>query len=71
MSYEEEKKALGEWYKQKTHEYLAALDKEGIQGFDSPLDALHKQDTKEFNRRLRALKEKYGIESTNSANESA
>ncbi|MDR3331545.1 MAG: hypothetical protein LBT08_02855 [Synergistaceae bacterium] len=62
MSYEEEKKELGEWYKQKTHEYLEALDREHLPGLDSPLDALHKQDTKEFNRRLLALKEKYGVE---------
>ena len=60
MSYEDERKSLFEWYRQKTIDYLEALDKEGLQGFDSPLDAVHKEDTKEYNRRLFALKEKYG-----------
>jgi hypothetical protein len=29
MSYEEEMKALGEWFKQRTDEYIEALNKEG------------------------------------------
>jgi hypothetical protein len=62
MSYDEEFKALWKWYEQKTEEYIEVSHREHLPGLDSPLDALHKQDTKEFNRRLLALKEKYGVE---------
>jgi hypothetical protein len=61
LNYEEERLGLFEWYKRKTHEYIEASRVENSPGLDSPLDALHKQDTKEFNRRLLALQEKYGI----------
>jgi hypothetical protein len=62
MSYEEEMKALGEWFKQTTSEYLEALNKEGpVHGFDSPLDEVRKRDVKEYNRRLLELKARYGV----------
>jgi hypothetical protein len=64
MTFEEEMKALGEWIKQRTDEYIEALnrEREHLQGLDSPLDEVRKQDDKEFNRRLLELKKKYSVE---------
>ena len=62
MSYEAEKKELAEWYDQRCDEYHAALDRDSKGDMDSEHDVWHKEDTQEFNRRLIALKEKYGIE---------
>jgi hypothetical protein len=41
---------------------LEAAERDHKPGYlDSKHDAAHRQDTKEFNRRLIALKEKYGV----------
>jgi hypothetical protein len=61
MSFEKEMQELYEWYGVRCDEYTNALENEGLHGLDSPLDALHNQDTKEYNRRLFALHEKYGM----------
>lgn len=61
MSYEEEKNALKEEFDAK----FAALAKEEdaamIRGLDSEYDAERKMLMREENKRLKALKEKYGI----------
>jgi hypothetical protein len=61
MSFEEEYEELWKWFRQKTEEYLEACSKDTTEGFDSPLDIVRKLDVKEYNRRLVALKEKYGV----------
>jgi hypothetical protein len=66
MSYKEEYEALWAWYDQKTEEYIKTSREEilsgKIKGLDSELEVIHKQDLIEFNRRLDALKAKYGID---------
>ena len=62
MSFEEELHVLCGWFTQKTEAYIEASNKEPSKGFDSPLDVVRKSDVQEYNRRLRALKEKYGVQ---------
>jgi hypothetical protein len=62
MSYEEEKEALWEWYMQKIREYIEVSKQEYQKGYlDSEADVLYRENNKEFNRRLAALREKYGV----------
>ena len=67
MNYKKEYKDLWAWYNQKCDEnnkaFSEALLRGEIQGLDCELDAQHREDTKEFNRRLDALRAKYVMES--------
>ena len=60
MSYEDEVKALWEWYEQKSREYLTAPIEKGC--LDSELDVQHHKDAVEYRRRRLELMAKYGIE---------
>jgi hypothetical protein len=62
VNFEEEFEILANWYRQKVKEYIKASNEEEIKGLDSELDALHREDTEEYNRRLVLLKAKYGEE---------
>ena len=62
MSFEEEFEILASWYRQKVKEYLEASEKTEVLELDSELNALHREDTKEYNRRLTLLRVKYGKE---------
>jgi hypothetical protein len=66
MSFKEEYDALWVWYDQRFEKYEKACDEEHFSGrnkgiFDSSLDAVLKEDAQEYNRRLDALKAKYGM----------
>ena len=58
MSYEEEKEAIWKWYEQRTREYFNTPIGPGR---DSDANAQHQEDFMEYNRRLNALDEKYGV----------
>jgi hypothetical protein len=66
VNFEEEFAVLAAWLRQKTKEYNEASDKERRSGkdhgLDSELNAVHRQDIAEYNRRLDDLKAKYGID---------
>jgi hypothetical protein len=66
MNYEEEKKTLGEWFKQNHHEndkaHREAWSRGEIRGLDSEFGLKTKQINTEYNRRLVLLKAKYGKE---------
>jgi hypothetical protein len=65
MTLEEEYQALKDWHKQKSDENDKAAREAWIQGkirgLDSEFDVISKQINGEYNRRLDALKERYGI----------
>jgi hypothetical protein len=66
VSFEEEFEILKAWYRQKCDEnneaFSEALHRGEIKGLDCELDAQHREDIKEYNRRLVLLKVKYGKE---------
>mgnify|MGYP005786582069 CR=1 FL=1 len=64
-TYDSEKKELVDWMRQKDDKYFEAAMKEirehGVKR-DSKLNYEHHLDVQEYNRRLRELKKKYGVE---------
>ena len=59
MSYEEEKKAIWDWYKAESREYLEAPYIKGRPYAHAELNLQHRKNTAEFNRRLDALEVSY------------
>ena len=59
MSFDEEYNALWEWYLQKVGEYLKTPIIKGMRDGEDTVQ--HQKNTAEFNRRLLALKGKYGM----------
>ena len=59
-TFEQEYKELINWMKKKNQEYDEAIDKDTTGGRDGELVYQRAQVVKEYNKRLLALKKKYG-----------
>ena len=63
-TYESEYKELVDWMKMKTKEHMAYMKEDNTPGRDGKLVYERQQVVNEYNRRLDALKKKYGKETT-------
>jgi len=59
-TFEQEREELWKWLREKDDEYSKASRKEHPIVLDGGADFVHAQDVREYNRRLRELKKKYG-----------
>jgi len=59
-TFESEFKELSDWLFERTDIYFENMEKEKPKGHDSQAEYERTQDIREYNRRLDALKKKYG-----------